>query len=89
MSRLNQQGFLQTQRKQLSNLVVFHNDDNGSELMPDMKARIKRLEDEVASLTKQLHDANNDILWRDTLAARHAEAYALAEQQDLKNTSAM
>jgi len=85
MSRLSQQGYMQTQREQINNLVVCDNDDDSMERVLDMKAEIKRLEDKVESLTKQLHDANNDILWRDTLAARHAEAFAHAEQQVLQN----
>jgi hypothetical protein len=55
----------------------------------DLKLVINRLQDEIVSLTRKLDEANNDILWRDTLAARHAEAYALAEQQALQNASAM
>ncbi|HEY8084960.1 MAG TPA: hypothetical protein VIE69_05095 [Methylophilaceae bacterium] len=55
----------------------------------DLKSVISRLQAEVASLTRKLEDVNNDLLWRDTIAARHAEAYALAEQQALQNSSTM
>jgi ribosomal 50S subunit-associated protein YjgA (DUF615 family) len=102
MSSLSQQGLKQKQRKPMESrelgsqekkrewLTLVSHDGGGdtSEPRGDMKAEIRRLENEVKSLSKKLHDLNNELLWRDTLAARHAEAYALAEQQVLQDSSA-
>ncbi len=88
MSSLSQQEYPQTQRKLLNDLADYHADGHISDLALDIqqrgiKAENERLRSEVVSLTRQLHDANNDLLWRDTLAARHAEAYAVAEAAKL------
>lgn len=62
--------------------------ENSSTLDEGSALRLEnaRLQHEVEALTKKLEAANQDLLWRDTLAARHADAYAKAEQQTLHNS---
>jgi hypothetical protein len=52
---------------------------NSDDEVSCLRSEIERLQGTVESLTQKLHDANNDLLWVDLIAARHAEAYATAE----------